>query len=166
MPGSDASPRLRPAARAIVVDREERILLLRAIVEDGVTVWLTPGGGIESGESLLTALRRELVEEIGLRLTGDPPHVWHQRVVGPGHANDYDGVVNDYFLVRTDHFAPRGTMTPEELRAELLYDHRWWTIDEIQTYVGDAIFAPRRLGELLPPLLRQGPPATPVTVGL
>ncbi|HYJ70309.1 MAG TPA: NUDIX domain-containing protein [Nocardioidaceae bacterium] len=166
MPDPDAPPRLRAAARAIVVDHQERILLLHAIAEDGVTVWLTPGGGLEPGESLLEALRRELVEEIGLRLTGEPPHVWHQRVVKPGHIDGYDGAVNDFFLVRTEAFAPRGTMTPEELRAELVHGHRWWTIDEIQTYVGDAVFAPRRLGELVPPLLRQGPPATPMTIGL
>jgi 8-oxo-dGTP pyrophosphatase MutT (NUDIX family) len=165
-PGSDASPRLRAGARAIVVDGDERVLLLRAIVQDGLAVWLAPGGGIEPGESRLKALRRELIEEIGLRLADDPPHVWHQRVVAPGHIDGYDGVVNDFFLVRTDHFTPRGTMSPEELRAESMYGHRWWSVDEIQTYVGDAVFAPRRLGELLPPLLQQGPPATPAVIGL
>lgn len=166
MPGSDVFPRLRAGARAIVLDGDERVLLLRAIVDDGRTIWLMPGGGIEPGESLLTALRRELIEEVGLRLIEDPPHVWHQRVVAPGHIDGYDGVVNDFFLVRTDHFEPSGTMTPEELRAELVYDHRWWPIGDIQTYVGDAFFAPRKLGELLPPLIRQGPPAAPITLGL
>jgi 8-oxo-dGTP diphosphatase len=166
VPGSDASPRLRAAARAIVVDREQRVLLLCSIIGDRRTIWLAPGGGLEPGESRLAALRRELIEEIGLRLTGDPPHVWHQRVVAPGHVDGYDGVINDFFLVRTDHFSPRGTMTPEQLRAELMYGHRWWPIDEIQTYTGDAVFAPRRLGELLPPLLHDGPPKTPVTIGL
>lgn len=27
----------------------------------------------------------------------DPPHVWHQKVVDPGDAVGYDGVVNGYF---------------------------------------------------------------------
>jgi 8-oxo-dGTP pyrophosphatase MutT (NUDIX family) len=165
VPGSDTSPRLRAAARAIILDRDDRVLLLRAIVEDGATIWLTPGGGIEPGESLLAALSRELIEEVGLRLTDDPQHVWHQRVVEPGHVDGYDGVINDFFLVRTDHFEPRGTMTQDEFRAELLYGHRWSPIGEIQTYVGDAFFAPRRLGELLRPLLQQGPPATPTDIG-
>jgi 8-oxo-dGTP pyrophosphatase MutT (NUDIX family) len=166
VPGSDGSPRLRAGARAIIVGRDEQVLLLRAIVEDGATIWLTPGGGVEAGESLLAALRRELIEEIGLRLTDDPPHVWHQRVIAAGHIDGYDGVVNDFFLVRTDPFEPSGMMTPEELRAELVYGHRWWSIGEIETYVGDAFFAPRQLGELLPPLLRDGPPSTPIVICL
>jgi 8-oxo-dGTP diphosphatase len=150
----------------VVVDPDDRILLLRVVAEDGVTVWLTPGGGIEPGESRLAALRRELAEEIGLRLSDDPPHVWHQRFVEAGHIDGYDGVVNDFFLIRTPHFEPHGSMTPEQLRAELVYGHRWWSIDEIRTYVGGAVFAPRGLGELLLRLLRDGPPASPVPIGL
>lgn len=166
MTGDEAPPRLRHAARALVVDPDEQILLLRVIVDDGVSVWIAPGGGIEAGESPLDALRRELLEEVGLRLADEPPHVWHQRHVKPGHIDGYEGVVNDYFLVRTDHFAPRGTMTPEQLRAELVYGNRWWTLDEIRSYVGADFFGPRRLGELLASLLRDGPPAAPLPIGL
>src|SRR5262245_43193604 len=158
-------PRLRRGARAVVVDRDDRILLLRVIVDDA-SGWITPGGGIETGESLLDALRRELLEEIGLRLTDPPPHVWHQRRVEPGHIEGYDGVVNDFYLVRSDHFAPRGSLSPEQLRAELVYGHRWWAIDEIQTYAGADFFGPRKLGDLLPALLRDGPPPEPIQIGL
>jgi hypothetical protein len=38
-------------------------------------VWVAPGGGVEPGEPALTALRRELLEEVGLVLGTDPPHV-------------------------------------------------------------------------------------------
>ena len=165
MPG-DEPLRLRHGARALVVDPDERILLLRVLVEDGVSVWITPGGGIETGESPLDALRRELVEEVGLRLDDTPPHMWHQEHVEPGHIEGYDGVVNDYFLVHTEHFAPCGTMTPEQLRAELVYGHRWWGLDEIRSYAGADFFGPRRLGDLLGSLLRDGAPATPIPIGL
>ena len=47
------------------------------------TVWAAPGGGVEAGEPPLAALRRELDEEIGLRLDAEPRHVWHQKVVAP-----------------------------------------------------------------------------------
>lgn len=43
-----------------------RILLLRHERSDGAEVWLLPGGGVRLGESLLSALRRELWEETGL----------------------------------------------------------------------------------------------------
>lgn len=62
MPDPDARPRLRHGARALVIDHEDRILLLRVLVDDGASVWITPGGGIEPGESPLEALERELVE--------------------------------------------------------------------------------------------------------
>ena len=63
----------------------------------------------------LAALRRELHEETGVVIDADAPHVWHQEVAAPGHAYGYDGVVNDYFLVRTrgtDLFSPRDIATP------------------------------------------------------
>jgi hypothetical protein len=57
-------------------------------------------------------------------------------------------------------------MSPEVLRAELVYGHRWWGLNEIQSYVGADFFGPRKLGKLLIPLLRDGPPATPIPIGL
>ena len=57
-------------------------------------------------------------------------------------------------------------MTPEQLRAELVYGHRWWGLDEIRSYAGADLFGPRRLGDLLGSLLRDGPPATPTPIGL
>ena len=51
---------LRPTVKAIVVDNENNIALLKARGH-----YLLPGGGIETGESAIDALRRELIEEIG-----------------------------------------------------------------------------------------------------
>jgi 8-oxo-dGTP diphosphatase len=75
--------RLRPGARGIILDQDDRILLCRFEFnrQDGpAVVWATPGGGVEPGESLLAALRRELDEEVGLVVDHDAPHVWHQEV--------------------------------------------------------------------------------------
>src|SRR5258705_13456425 len=97
------APRLRRAVRAIVLDPDDRMLLCQFRFHDGTdpkTVWAAPGGGIEAGEPPLAALRRELDEEIGLPLDAEPSHVWHQKVVAPGHATGYDGVINDFYLVR------------------------------------------------------------------
>ncbi|MEV6521427.1 NUDIX domain-containing protein [Longispora sp. NPDC051575] len=163
-------PRLRPAARALVVDDSGRVLLCRFTFdkpEGPLEVWATPGGGVEPDESPLEALRRELDEEIGLRITGDdPPHVWHQVVVAEGHAKGYDGVINDFFLVRTGPFEPRGSMTDAELAAENVTGFRWWTPEELDGYEGPAVFAPRALSAGLAALLAGGAPRQPIPMGL
>ncbi len=43
----------------------DRILLCRH-EKPGREYWLLPGGGVNSGESLVEALRRELAEEVGI----------------------------------------------------------------------------------------------------
>ena len=55
-------PRVRVSA---ILRWRGRILLLRHVKPSG-EVWLLPGGGVRSGESLLLALQRELWEETGL----------------------------------------------------------------------------------------------------
>jgi ADP-ribose pyrophosphatase YjhB (NUDIX family) len=56
--------------RAVVIDREERVLLVR---HGYVSGWHFPGGGVEVGESCIEALTRELKEEARVALEGRPP---------------------------------------------------------------------------------------------
>jgi 8-oxo-dGTP pyrophosphatase MutT (NUDIX family) len=149
----------------LIVDEDDHVLLCRWAFPD-VSVWGTPGGGIEPGETPEQALRRELDEEVGLRLSGEPPHVWHQVVVARDHIPGFDGVLNDFFLVRTPRFTPRGSLSDEQLAAENLLDLRWWSLDELEMYTGAERFAPRDMAGLLSSLLRQGLPVEPVAVGL
>ncbi|WBQ03111.1 GNAT family N-acetyltransferase [Kribbella sp. CA-293567] len=160
------APLLRPAARAVVLDARDRVLLMRFEFGDGKVVWAAPGGGVEPGETLLEALSRELGEEIGLEVPADPPHLWHQVTVAPGHAAGYDGVVNDYFLIRVDSFTPAGTMSAAELLTENVHGHRWWTLDELRAHEGPAYLSPRSLARLLDQLLREGPPHAPLFQGV
>ncbi|WP_344840957.1 GNAT family N-acetyltransferase [Kribbella ginsengisoli] len=160
------APTLRPAARAVVLDPEDRILLLRFEFADGHAVWAPPGGGVEAGESLPQALARELAEEIGIEPPADAPHLWHQVTVADGHAAGFDGVTNDYFLVRTDAFDPAGSMSVEEMQAENVHGYRWLTFEEIQSHRGPEYLSPRTLPVLLSRLRDDGPPAEPVFIGL
>jgi 8-oxo-dGTP pyrophosphatase MutT (NUDIX family) len=158
---SDA--RLRRAARALVLDDEDRVLLVRFDFGDRV-VWATPGGGIEEGESDELAIRRELAEEAGLEDFELGPHVWtrtHHVPLGNGR---WDGQTERYYLVRTMPFEPAPRLTWEELRSEGMTDVRWWTPDELDA--SDALFAPRRLPLLVHALRSEGPPAEPLDVGV
>lgn len=52
-------------ARAVVINEKDEVMLVRHRYEPG---WQLPGGGVESGESPAEALRRELMEEAGIRI--------------------------------------------------------------------------------------------------
>ena len=162
---------LRPAVRAIILDEHDHVLLCRfdlphpAVPTGATVVWAAPGGGIEVGEQPLEALRREMLEETGLQLAEDPPHVWHQVVVAHDHAEGYDGVVNDYFLVRTARFEPRGALSDDDLAAEHIGALRWWSPADLAAYDGPDLFSPRDLAAALDALLHGDVPLTPVNMG-
>ncbi|WBQ08095.1 NUDIX hydrolase [Kribbella sp. CA-293567] len=60
---------------AAVIQRGSRVLMVREPVQtrpgqhDGPEYWTLPGGGIEAGEDALVAVRREVLEEVGLEVT-------------------------------------------------------------------------------------------------
>lgn len=56
----------RRAARLLVLDQAGRVLLLHHALPGLAPVWVTPGGGLEPGESFEDAARRESLEELGV----------------------------------------------------------------------------------------------------
>ncbi len=158
----DERPAPRPAARVIVLDQRSRVLLFKAVTPDGVEIWFTPGGGVEQGETHEAAALRELREETGLASATLGPWVWRRR-----HVWRYGGrlieSIERFYVVHTQSFEVNSDGW-EELEARYMLDHRWWSVPEILAAT-DLEFAPRRLGELLRPIVAGELPEEPIDTG-
>jgi G:T/U-mismatch repair DNA glycosylase/ADP-ribose pyrophosphatase YjhB (NUDIX family) len=151
----------REAVRALVVDAEERVLLMRfENPANGDVWWATPGGGVEPGETDEQSLRRELLEEAGLRDPEIGPVVWVREHVLPWDRQLWRQRER-FHLVRVERHEAEPTI---DLVAEHVYGHRWWTLEELET--SNAHLAPRALATRLRALLRDGPPAEPLDVAI
>jgi ADP-ribose pyrophosphatase YjhB (NUDIX family) len=103
--------------RAIVIDRDGRILLVRQTYTRG---WILPGGGVEFRETLNRSLARELDEEAGIAIDGAPElmGIYDNRALFPGdHVAMY--IVRDWHRVRATkpnmEIAETGFFHPEAL---------------------------------------------------
>ena len=138
------SMRARVAARVLVVDRDQAVLLFRgsdpARPEAGMW-WFTPGGGVDPGESLADAARRELLEETGMAVE-DVGSVRFDRVVVFEFEGERFQQHEHFFGVRVDRFEPdvRG-WTDVERRS--MGESQWWTAAEIAA--SDETFYPEDL---------------------
>jgi TDG/mug DNA glycosylase family protein len=112
----------RENVRAVVVDEEERTLLLRYGDEYGHW-WVPSGGGREPGESDEQTVRRELEEEIGLVDFEMGPLLWEREgwtLVEPG----FGSFLSRVYLVRVGRFDPPHLTEAHELR--------WFTAAELE----------------------------------
>ena len=126
----------RETARIMLIDEENRIFLLKTHFDPEVGLpprWLTPGGGIDSGESTLQAAVRELYEETGM--TVSPEVLGEPVLVASGRWDWADGLsyhtyTDTIYELKVQNFQPDTSgFTQDELRDILEY--RWWTVEEI-----------------------------------
>ena len=116
---------LRPAARILLLDEADRVLLFRFDPDDRPPFWCTPGGAVDPGESYPEAARRELREETGLDLECGPEvlqrHADFITIEGVPVSAD-----ERYFLVRAPHDAV-DTAGHTELEQRVMTRFHWFT---------------------------------------
>jgi ADP-ribose pyrophosphatase YjhB (NUDIX family) len=144
---------VRDIARALVLDPEDRLLLIAYEAARDVDparpglrqVWVLPGGGVEPGETHDEALTRELGEEIGVTdITIGP---WVGRCEGP------------FLLFRKPRFAREryavvrladgriDTARLAESEDNPVLDVRWWSLPDLDTTTD--VIEPRGLAGLM-----------------
>ena len=127
--------RERNAARVVLV-ADGRVLLQQGFDPgrpEAGTWWITPGGGVNDGESIEVAAVREVLEETGLHLS----HAQLGPVIATRVAHfEFDGrrfrQSESFFAVHVEAFATQHHGW-DEVEQRALLDHRWWSVAELRT---------------------------------
>lgn len=134
--------KIRKRAGALLVSAENRLFLLKfefAFLGHGKTLWVTPGGGVNEGESFEQGLQRELYEELGLDVPVTEPYVFFRKM--PFTHKSGEEILSDerYFVVKV----PDENVTFENMSAAeraLTKEGRWWSVDDLRSS-SEAFFA-------------------------
>lgn len=153
----------RRAARVVVFDPDDRILLIEGRDPAGHNAggwWEIPGGGVDRGEDIEDAVRRELWEEAGIADAEIGPCVWTQEVsyTFGGWRFEQDEWIH---VARCDGTSsgPRGL---EHLEAIAFGEQRWWSLDEVLSRQPRTI--PYRMVEFIEALTTDPWPDTPIDI--
>lgn len=155
--------RIRKAARLVLINEQNQILLFK--IKDPFNpemneFWVTPGGGVDEGESFEEAARRELWEETGIREVEIGPWVWTREA----SFNWEDGMIlahERYFVAHvqtTDVTLENFT----DLEKESYREHYWWSPEELSAT--NNMIIPPRLADLIQPILAGSFPEQPIVI--
>lgn len=135
VPPAERPRRVRRTARVLLVDDLDRILLFSDSDPGlpGRRWWITPGGGVDPGETDLAAAVREVEEETGCLIE-------EAALIGPVLVRQVVHGYTDVLIEQEDTFyacwVPAFDVSivgHTEQERLTLASHRWWTREELAT---------------------------------
>lgn len=152
----------RQTVKLLLVDPDKRLLLIHGRDPETTTShWYPVGGGVEPGESLDEAARREAWEETGLDWLPAGAQVWTRDVTYTYEGQAFD-VHEDWLYFAVAHFDPSPAQLSEREGKSIL-GFRWWTAEELRTTT--TLVFPPNLGPLFGKLHERGLPEVPMDIG-
>lgn len=139
----------RRTSRIVVVAPTGRALLLltRAPDSSNWRRWVTPGGGVDPGETHQMAAVRELAEETGMVVPDVGEVVYSETIPLPYDEAIYPEAYQEFFMVTVaTEFDPDTTGWTESERVDVTA-WRWWSAEELEST--DEPFEPAQLATLL-----------------
>jgi 8-oxo-dGTP pyrophosphatase MutT (NUDIX family) len=160
--GFEVEP-VRHAARVLVFDEADRVLLVQFSDARGHSWWAAPGGGLDEGEDHRSAAARELREELGRDDIELGPQIgWRS------HTLSFNGQPwmtqrEDWFVARRTHFEIPAEQK-DLLRAEHVTDIGWWSAEEMMS--SGVVTAPRHLAGIVSQIAEGDLPGPEVDLGV
>jgi 8-oxo-dGTP diphosphatase len=119
----------------IIVKNENKILLIKEVLEDFKEHWIFPGGGVDFGETIMDAAKREAKEEVGLNIE-IKEFLGFKEVIRPQF--DYHTVIFFFVaeslnnkIIRPNKILDAKYFTIEETKNLSLVDSAKWAIEEM-----------------------------------